>query len=186
MHQAGVKYVQANACPCRSANRPYTSGCPSDKCRNQGPTWVPNVTRITTNVSETIKESQEADPTICQAINPDVFHKDIPAFSPSLSPRGDEWPALLACNHTDHAAPSLTKTAAPDPAAPAAVGSGKRNSNSAQSMGSKSVSSSTPANQDSDITLVASIGEIYGDSDYVELTKNHPRSRPALRTSRDK
>ena len=41
-------------------------------------------------------------------------------------------------------------------------------------MGGKTVSSSTPANQDSDIKLVASIGEIYGDSDYVELTKKPP------------
>ena len=171
-----MKYVQANACPCRSANRPYTSGCPSDKCRNQGPTWVPNVTRITTNVSETIKESQEADPTICQAINPDVFHKDIPAFSPSLSPRGDEWPALLACNHTDHAAPSLTKTAAPDPAAPAAVESGKSNSNCTCPTDGRTASPSPPADQDSDFMSVVSIGDSDSYSDYVDSAENSSTS----------
>ena len=40
------------------------------------------------------------------------------------------------------------------------------------------MSPSTPANQDSDVTLVASIGETDGNSDYVESAKNS-RTSPA-------
>ena len=89
--------------------------------------WGPTAPRLTTNVSDTIKEAQEAAPIICQAIEPFFFHQDAPAFSPIVLLRGDKWPALPARADTAHAAPELTETAAFDPAAPAAVGSGKRN-----------------------------------------------------------
>ena len=57
-HRVGVKYVQANTCPCQAANFPCTCGCPSDNFHNQGPTQGPTAPRLTTNVSETIKEAQ--------------------------------------------------------------------------------------------------------------------------------
>ena len=78
-------------------------------------------------MSETIKEAQVSAPITCQAIDPVVFHQDAPAFSSSILPRGDEWSALPAHADTSHTDPALTETAAPDPAALAAVGSGKRN-----------------------------------------------------------
>ena len=73
---------------------------------------------------------------------------------------------------TVHAAQALTETAAPDPAAPAAVRGEKRNSNRAQKMYGQTTSPSPLVNQDSDVTLVASIGDSDGDSDYVESDKN--------------
>ena len=82
-----------------------------------------------TNMRETTEESQEAALNLCQAIEPVVFHQDALAFSPSILPRGDKWPALPARANTAHAAPDLTETAAPDPATPAAVRIGERNSN---------------------------------------------------------
>ena len=153
-HHLGVKYVQANACPFWAANRPCTSGYPLDNCRNQVPTQGPTAPRLTTNVSETIEEDQESGPTLCQAIKPVIFHQDAPAFSPRILPRGDDWPSLLARANTAHTAPALTKTAAPNPDTPVAVGSGKRNSNCARLMDGQTVSPIPPANQDSDGTLV--------------------------------
>ena len=120
MHRPRVKCVQANACPCRAAICPCKSGCPSGNCRNRGPTRAPTAPRLTTNVSETIEEAQEAAPIIYQAIDLVVFHQDVPAFSPSILPRGDDWPGLPVRADTAYAAPALTNTAAP-----AAVGSGK-------------------------------------------------------------
>ena len=78
--------------------------------------------------------------------------------------------------YTAHAAPEITDTAAPDPATLAAVGSGKINSNQARPMDGQTVSSSPPADQDSDVTLMESIGESYVKSDYVESAKNSPTS----------
>ena len=114
----------------------------------QGPT-VPSRTN---NVIETIKESLEAIPIIYQAIELVVFHQDAPAFSPSVLPRGDEWPALPACADTAHAAPALTETAASDPVAPAAVRSGKINSNHAQLTDVQTTSPSPPTDQYSNVT----------------------------------
>ena len=151
-HRLSVKCVQANACPCQTANRPCMSSCPSENCRNRGSTWGPTAPRLTTNVSETIEEAQEAAPIICQAINPVIFHQDAPSFLTSVLLRGDKWPALPARADTSHTAPALTMTAAPKPAAPAAVGSGKNNSNRAKPKDGQAASPSPPADQDSDGT----------------------------------
>ena len=83
---------------------------------------VPTAPILTTNVSKTIKEVQESALGIFHSINPVVFHQDVPEFSSSVLPRGDEWPALLARANTDHVAPALTVTAALNPAAPEARG----------------------------------------------------------------
>ena len=175
-HRPGVKCVQTNACPCRAANRPYTSGCPSENCRNRGPTRAPTAPRRTTNVSQTTEEAQEAAPTLCQAITPVVLHPDAPALSSSVLTRGAEWPALPAHADTAHAAPALTETATPDPATPAAIGSGKINSNCAQPTDGQTASLNPPADPDSDVMSVASIGGSDGDSDYVESAENSPTS----------
>ena len=63
-HRPGVKYVQANACPYRSANRLCTSGCPSENCRNRGSTQASTTPTLTTNESENVEEDQEAAPTL--------------------------------------------------------------------------------------------------------------------------
>ena len=105
-----------------------------------------------------------------------TFKGDKPAFSPIVLPRGDKWPALPAHINTAHAAQALTKIAAPDPAALAAVRSGKRNSNCARLTDGKTMSFSPPADQDSDVTLVANIGESDGNSNYVKSAKNSPTS----------
>ena len=73
------------------------------------------------NVSENIKEEQEAAPTLYQATPPVVLNHYAPAFSPSVLPRGDKWTALPVRADTAHAAPELIETASPNPAAPAAV-----------------------------------------------------------------
>ena len=125
-------------------------------------------------MSENVKEAQEAAPALFHAIPPVVFHQDVPALSPRVLPRGEEWPALPARADTAHAAPALTKTAAPDRAAPAAVGRDKINLNRAQPTDGQTVSPSPSADQDSDFTLVASTGESDGDSYYVESTENSP------------
>ena len=86
---------------------------------------------ITTNVIKDIEDAQEDAPTLCHSIPLVVFHQYAPTFSPSLLQRGDEWHYLSARSDTAHVAPALTETASPDPAAPAAGGSGKINSNRA-------------------------------------------------------
>ena len=171
MHRPVMKCVQANTCPCRAANCPCTSGWPLENFRNWGPTWGPTVPRLTTNMRKTIEDTQEAAPIICQAIDPVFFHQDAPAFSPSVLPRGDKWPALRARTNTAHTAPYITKTATPNTAAPAAVVSGNKNSNHARPTDGQTASPSPPVDQDSGVTLVESIGESDGDSDYVESSK---------------
>ena len=130
-HQPGIKCVHTNACLCRAANQPCTSGCPSENFRNWGLTRAPTSPRLTTNVSENTNEAQEAAPALFQSVPPVVFHQDAPAFSLSVLLRRDKWPDIPARANTTHAAPALTNTAAPDPAALAAIRSGKRNSNHA-------------------------------------------------------
>ena len=125
---------------------------------------------------ETIEEAQEAAPILCQDIARVFFHLDAPSFSHNVLPRGNEWPALPARSDTAHAALALTETDAPKPATPAAVGSGKRNSNCARPMDGQTTSTSLPADPDSDVKLVAIIGESDGDSDYVESAENSPPS----------
>ena len=128
-HRRVVKWVQANACPCRAANRPCTNDCPSKTCRNRGHTWVPTAPRLTDNMRRHIEEAQEVAPTLCHAIPPVVLHQYVTSFSPSVLPRGDKWPTLSVRANTSHVAWALTKTTAHDLAAPAAVRSVKWNSN---------------------------------------------------------
>ena len=117
--------MQANTCPFLAVNSPCTSGCPSDNFCNRGPTRVPTAPSITTNVSQTIDESQEAAPIIFWAIKPVIFHQYSPTFSPSVLQIGDKWPALPACADTAHVAPTLTETSAPNPAASGPLGAAK-------------------------------------------------------------
>ena len=126
-HRPCLKWVQANACPCRSAICPCTSGYQSDNCHKQGPTRGPTAPRLATNVSETIKEAQEAALTLLHAISTFIFNQDAPELSPNVLPRGDKWPALPARTNAAHAAPGITKTAAPDPATTVTIGIGKIN-----------------------------------------------------------
>ena len=156
-------------------NHSYTSGCLSENCYNQGPTRSPTAPRLTTNASGNIEEYQEAAPNLCQVTPPVIFHQDAPAFSPSVLPRGDKWPALPARADTAHAAPALTETAS-ESAAPVAFGSGKINSNCARRTNGQTASPSPPTDQDSDVTSVASIVESDGESDYVESAENSPMS----------
>ena len=120
-HQPGVKCVQANTCPCQAANRPCKSSLPSENCRNRGPTWASTAPRLTPNMSETIEESQEAAPIICQAIEPVVFHQDTPAFSLSVLSRETYWPALPMRADTAHTTTVITEAASPNAAVTAAV-----------------------------------------------------------------
>ena len=135
-----------------------------------GPHW------FTTNVIQTIKEAQWSATTLCQSIAPVIFHPDSTAFLPSVLARGVKWSTLSMRSNTAHAAPALTETAAPDPATPVAVGSGKINSNCAWPTDGQTVSPSPPADPDSDVMAVASIGGSDGKSDYVELAENSPTS----------
>ena len=154
----GVNCVQANFCPCRSANIPCTSGCPLENFRNQGPSRAPTAPSLTTNVSDVIEEAQESGLIICQSIDSFVFHQDASEFSPSVLPRGDDWTALPTHTDTDHTTPALTETVDPKPAEPAAVRSGKINLNRARPMDGQTASPSPPVNQYSDVTSVASTG----------------------------
>ena len=172
--RTGAKYVQTNACMCWAANHTCTSGCTSENCCNWGPTRVPNAPRLTTNVSQNIKEAQEFDLNLCQAISPVFFHPYTPAFSPSVLTRGSEWPALPARADTAHAAPALADTSALDPATLVAVSSGKINPNCAQPTDGQPASPSRLANPDSDVTSAASFGGSDRDLDYVKLAKNSP------------
>ena len=129
MHRPGVKCVQANTCPCRSANFTCTSGRPSENCRNRGPTRAPTAPTLMIKVRKNTKGDQEATLTLCHAPPLTIFHQDAPAFSTIVLPRGDEGHDLLARADTTHAALALTETTAPDLSALAAVRSGKRSSN---------------------------------------------------------
>ena len=112
--------------------------------------------------------------TLCQAISLVIFHPDIPDFLPSVLTGGAKWPVLSAHANTDHTAPALTETAAPNPTTPAAVGSSKINSNRERPTDGQTASTSLSANPDSDVMSVASIGGSDGDSDCVELDENSP------------
>ena len=129
-----------------------------------------------TNMSENTEEAHEASPTLWHTTPMVVFHQDAPEFSPSVLPRGDEWPDLLAHADTDHRSLALTKTATPDPATSEAIGSSKINSKRARPTDGQTASPSLPANQDSDVTSVASIGESNEDLDYVESAEKSPMS----------
>ena len=83
----------------------------------------------------------------------------------------------MARSNTSHADPDLTETTAPDPAAPAAVGNGKINSNCARPTDGQTASPSSTADQYSDVTSVIIIGKSNNNSDDVELKKNLPTSR---------
>ena len=154
-HWLGVKCVQADACLCRAANRPCMSGCSLENCFNWGPTWALTAAMLTINTSQITKESQEAALTLCQFTPPVVFHPDAPDLSTRPLTRVAKWSALTARADTAHADPALTKTAATDPTTPAAIGSGKINSNRAQPTDGKTASPGTPANPDSEFMLAA-------------------------------
>ena len=84
---------------------------------------------------------------------------------------------------TAHAAPALTENASPNPTTPAAVGIGKRNSNCARPTDIQTASPIPPSSQNSDVTLVASMGESDVNSDYVESAENsltNPENTPDL------
>ena len=181
----GVKCVQSNACPCRAANHPCTSGYPSENCRNRGPTQDPTEPRLTTNMSKNIDEAQEAASTLCCATPLFIYHQDAPKLSPWVLLRGENWPTLPTRVDTAYTALALTNTAALNPASPAAAGSSKMYSKRARPLDGRTASPSPPADQYSDVTLVASIGESDGDSYYVKSSKTHPRARPTRRTLRD-
>ena len=70
--------------------------------------------------------------------------------------------------------PALVETAPPDPAAPVDGGSGKINPKSAQATNGQTASPIPNVNHDSYVASVASIGEIDGDSCYVELYESSP------------
>ena len=120
--------------------------------RNRVPTRALTAPTIPTNVIENVEEAQESALNLCHTTHPVVFHQYVPAFSPIVLSRGEDWTALPARADTAHVSPGLTETAAPDPDAPAAVGSGKGNSNHAAPTDGKTASHSPPANQDSDVT----------------------------------
>ena len=78
-YQKGLKYVQANACPCRSANRLCTSSFSSEDFSNRVPTWTlppwgrpraPTTLRITANVKQNIDEAHKAASILYQATPP--------------------------------------------------------------------------------------------------------------------
>ena len=123
-----------------------------------------------------MRRAQESAPTLYQSIDLVVFQSYALSFSSSVLTRGDEWLTLTERADTAHAAAALTETAAPDPATPEAVRRGKINSNREQPKEGQTASPSPPANQDSDATLVASIGESDNKSDYVYLGKKSPTS----------
>ena len=125
-------------------------------------------------MSQNIEEAQESASTLCQAIPPVVFHPDAPAFSPIILTRGSEWSSLPVHANTAHAYPALTKTAAPNPATPAAVWGSKRNPNCTQPTDGQTAFPNPPANPYSDVLSAASFGGGDGDSDYVESVKNLP------------
>ena len=135
---------------------------------------APTAPSLMTNVSKTTNESQESALTLCQAIYLVVFHPDAPAFSLSILTRGPKWHALMERSNTVHAAIVLTKTAALYPATPAAIGSGKRNSNQAQQTDNQTASPSPTTDPENDVTLIVGIGGSDGNSDYVELAENLP------------
>ena len=74
MHRLEFKCVQANAFPCRAANRPCTIVFPLENFRNWGPTRAPTALRLTTNVSKNTKEAREAAPTLWNATPPWSFY----------------------------------------------------------------------------------------------------------------
>ena len=88
------------------------------------PTWV-----------KTSRRTKKPPRPSIRPIPPFVFHQDALSFSPNVFLRWYDWPALPVHANTAHANLELTKTAAPDPTALAAVGSSKINPNHAKNNG---------------------------------------------------
>ena len=74
MQKPGVSCVQAQACPCRAAKHTCMSGFLSENCRNRSPNRTsppggrpqePTDLRLTSNMNQKIKDSQEAAPILC-------------------------------------------------------------------------------------------------------------------------
>ena len=86
-HQTGMKYVQANTCPCQATNYTCMNGWPSENCLNRGPTWTPvtggrpwapTALRLMTNLNQNIKEVHKAAPILWQATALVAFHLEEP------------------------------------------------------------------------------------------------------------
>ena len=129
-----------------------------------------------TNVNQNTKEAHEASPVLCQAISLVVFLPDAPELSPNALTGEDEWPALPDHVETAHAYQTITETVALDITTPAAVRSGKINSNHAHPMDGQNTSPRTPSEPDSDVTLTSRYGGSDGKSEYVKSTENSPSS----------
>ena len=112
-HRPSVKYVQAQACPCRATNCPCMSGCPSENFRNRGPTGTPppggkprapTDLRLMSNVNRNIEEAHESALILCQATPPPIFfHPDAPYLSLNILTVGEYWLALPASSKNSHA-----------------------------------------------------------------------------------
>ena len=88
--------------------------------------------------------------------------------------RGVKWPALPARAKTAHTVHMLADTSAPDTSTPAAVGSGKINSNCAQPTDGQIASHRLPTNPDSDFMSTASFGGNDSNYEYVKSAENLP------------
>ena len=126
---------------------------------------------LATNVNNTIGEATKDALILCQFKHQVVFHPYIQEFTPPALTNRSGWPALPDHVGTSQTSHVLTKTAAPNIATQATIGSGKINSNRAQTTDGKSATPILPSGPDGDITLVASSGESDGDSEYVKLPK---------------
>ena len=141
MHRPGVKYIWSQEYLFSKDGRDCTDGWPSEKCRNKGPTCTPphegmprapTTPRITTNVNKKIGEATKDALILWQFKHQVVFHPYIQEFTPPALTNRSGWPALPDHVGTSQTSHVLTKTAAPNIATQATIGSGKINSNRAQ------------------------------------------------------
>ena len=103
-----------------------------------------------------------------------MFHLDTPSSPPIILTRGAVGPDLPARADTAHSSQALTETANPDTATPEAFEISKRNLNHVRPIDGQILSTSLPAEPDSDVISAASFEGSDGDSEYVELAKNSP------------
>ena len=121
----------------------------------RGRPWAHTDPRLTTNARKNIAAETKANPILCQVICQVFFHPEKPVVSPPNTTNEVRCPNLPARAGATLASHTLTRTAAPDTATPASVGSVK-NFKCAQPTGNPTNTPRLPANPESDITLMAS------------------------------
>ena len=194
-YQKGLKYVQANACPCRSANRLCTSSFSSEDFSNRVPTrtlppWgrprAPTTLRITANVKQNIDEAHKAASILHQATPPQS------SFTPTYRRYDPASPQAERSGMPYRLAPKPSTRPKCSPRPPPLTLPHQLLSEAAKEIqiahDQRMVKSSIPDHPPTHIVMLRQRRVLEGATETMNmssLTKHHPQACPTCRTSRD-